>query len=176
MRTVRFLAGVAVIAIWAGLAAQGVAQENVFTHEYLSLKLPEGWVTHDIPSNFEKEVIAWLKSEKIAGVSITVHCYRGRRYNYRGIRIGALRTIAAAYPKGQEMLKKPTKIKTDSGGTAVVELWRGAVDAGGQTVLLQSPMGIVRTKQCWLMMLGYAPDASGAQLEEAFTKIIKSAQ
>ena len=176
MRTVRFLAGVAVIAIWAGLAAQGVAQENVFTHEYLSLKLPEGWVTQEIPSNFEKEVIGWLKSEEIAGTSITVHCYRGWRYNYRNVRIGALRTIAAAYPQGQKMLKDQTKIKTDSGGTAVVELWQGIVDAGGQTVLLQSPMGIVRTKQCWLLIIGYTPDSSGAQLDEDFIKIIKSAQ
>lgn len=175
MRTVRFLAGVAIIAIWAGFAAQGVAQENVFTHEYLSLKLPEGWVAQEIPSNFEKEVIGWLKSEKIAGTSITVHCYRGWRYNYSSVRIGALKTIASAYPQGQKMLKKPTKIKTESGGTAVVELWQGAVDAGGQTVLLQSPMGIVRTKQCWLLMIGYTPDSSGAQLDEDFIKIIKSA-
>ena len=176
MRTVRLLAGVVIIAIWAGVAVQGLAEENVFTHEYLSLKLPEGWVTQDIPSNFEKEVIGWLKSENIAGASITVHCYRGRRYNYRSVRIGALRTIASAYPKGQEMLKEPTKIKTDSGGTAVVELWRGVVDAGGQTVLLQSPVGIVRTNQCWLLMIGYTPDASGTQLEEDFINIIKSAR
>ena len=176
MRTPRLLAGVAIIAIVIGIAAQGLAEENVFTHEYLSLKLPEGWVAQDIPSNFEKEVIGWLKSEKIAGTSITVHCYRGRRYNYSSVRIGALKAIASAYPEGQEMLKDKTKIKTESGGTAVVELWRGAVDAGGQIVLLQSPLGIVRTKQCWLLMIGYTPDTSGAQLEEDFLTIIKSAQ
>jgi hypothetical protein len=176
MKKLLVLAGLAIICVVAGLAAPIVAQENVFTHEYLALKLPEGWVAQDIPSNFEKEVIGWLKSDKIAGASITVHCYRGRRYNYSSVRIGALRTLAAAYPKGQEMLKDKTKIKTDSGGTAVVELWRGAVDAGGQTVLLQSPLGIVRTKQCWLLMIGYAPDASVPQLEEDSLKIIKSAQ
>jgi len=176
MRTVRLLAGAAIIAIAIGFAAQDLAQENLFTHEYLSLKLPEGWVTQAIPANFEKEVIGWLKSEKIRGTSITVHCYRGWRYNYRGVRIGALKSIAAAYPKGQKMLKEPTKIKTESGGTAVVELWQGAVDAGGQTVLLQSPMGIVRTKQCWLLMIGYTPDASGPQLDEDFLTIIKSAK
>ena len=166
----------AIIAIAIGLAAQCLAQENLFTHEYLSLKLPEGWVTQDIPANFEKEVIGWLKSEKIAGTSITVHCHRGWRYNYSSVRIGALKSIAAAYPKGQKMLKDKTKIKTESGGTAVVELWQGAVDAGGQTVLLQSPMGIVRTKQCWLLMIGYTPDSSGPQLDEDFLAIIKSAK
>ena len=176
MRKLLVLAGAAIICMIGGLAAPIAAQENVFTHEYLTLKLPEGWVSQDIPSNFEKEVIGWLKSEKIAGASITVLCYRGRRYNYSSVRIGALRTLAAVYPKGQEMLKDQTKIKTDSGATAVVELWRGGVDAGGQTVLLQSPLGIVRTKQCWLLMIGYAPDASGAQLDEDFLKIIKSAQ
>jgi hypothetical protein len=34
----------------------------------------------------------------------------------------------------------------------------------------------VRTKQCWLLMIGYTPDSSGAQLDEDFIKIIKSAQ
>jgi hypothetical protein len=45
-----------------------------------------------------------------------------------------LKTIAAVYPKGQEMLKKPAKMKTNGSRTAVVEFWKGAVDAGGQTV------------------------------------------
>jgi hypothetical protein len=158
------------------IAVQALAEGNVFEHEYLSLTLPEGWGTQDIPGNFEKEVIGWLKSEKIPGTSITVSCYRGRRYNYRKIRIAGLRTIAAACPKGQEMLKKPTKMRTDSGYKAVVELWRGAVDAGGQTVSLQIPMGIVRSKHCWVLMLGYTPDSSGQQLEEDFTRILKTAR
>ncbi len=157
------------------ITAQALAKGNVFEHEYISLALPDGWMTKDIPSNFEKEVIGWLNSEKIPGTSITVSCYRGRRYNYSSIRIAGLKTIAAVYPKGQEMLKKPKKIKTDSGYTAVVELWRGSVDSGGQTVFLQTPMGILKTKYCWILMLGYTPDSSGPQLEEDFMKIIKTA-
>ena len=156
------------------IAVQALAEGNVFEHEYLSLTLPDGWGTQDIPSNFEKEVIGWLKSEKIPGTSITVSCYRGRRYNYSNIRIAALKTIAAVYPKGQEMLKKPKKIRTDSGYKAVVELWRGSIDSSGLTVYLQTPMGIVKTKYCWILMLGYTPDSSGPQLEEDFMKIIKS--
>jgi hypothetical protein len=157
------------------IAVQALAEGNVFEHEYLSLTLPDGWVTQDIPSNFEKEVIGWLKSEKIPGTSITVSCYRGRRYNYRSIRIAGLKTIAGVYPKGQEMLKKPKKIRTDGGYKAVVELWRGAYETGGHTVFLQTPMGIVKTKHCWVLMLGYTPDSSGPQLEEDFMKIIKTA-
>ena len=157
------------------IAVQALAEGNIFEHEYLSLTLPDGWVTQDIPSNFEKEVIGWLKSEKIPGTSITVLCYRGRRYNYSKVRIGGLKTIAAVYPKGQEMLKKPKKIRTDIGYKAVVELWRGAVDTDGQTVFLQTPMGIIKTKHCWVLMLGYTPDSSGPQLEEDFIKILKTA-
>jgi hypothetical protein len=56
-----------------------------------------------------------------------------------------------------------------------VELWQGVANADGQTVLLQSPMVILETRGCWLLMIGYAPDASGAQLEEDFTKIFMSA-
>jgi hypothetical protein len=73
------------------------------------------------------------------------------------------------------MLKKPKKIRTDSGYKGVVELWRGAVDSGGLTVFLQTPMGILKTKHCWILMLGYTPDSSGPQLEEDFMKIIKTA-
>ena len=171
----RIAIGVMTLAVLL-IAIQALAEEKALEHEYLSLTLPDGWVTQDMPSNFEKEVIGWLKSKKIPGTSITVSCYRGRRYNYRKIRIAGLRTIAAACPKGQEMRKKPTKMRTDSGYKAVVELWRGAVDAGGHTVSLQIPMGIVRSKHCWVLMLGYTPDSSGQQLEEDFTRIIKTAR
>jgi len=159
-----------------GSSIPPLAGETVFNHREFSMTLPDGWTTREIPSNFEKEVIAWLKSEKIAGTSIMVFLYKGWRYNYNSVRIGALKTIAASYPKGQEMLKKPEKIKTDTGLTAVTEFWRGAVDAGGQTVFLETPMGILETKAGWVLMLGFTPSASGPPLEEDFLKMIKSAQ
>jgi hypothetical protein len=103
-----------------------------------------------------------------------VFCYTGWRQNYNSVRIAGLKTIGASYPKGQEMLKKPAKMKTDTGLAAVWEYWRGAVDAGGQTVFLESPMGIVESKNGWVLMIGYSPAASGPQLEEDFLKIVKS--
>jgi len=162
--------------ILMGSSIPSLAGETVFNHKDLSLTLPDGWTTQEIPSNFEKEVIAWLKSEKIAGTSVMVFLYKGWRYNYSSVRIGALKTISASYPKGQEMLKKPEKIKTDTGLTAVIEFWRGAIDAGGQTVFLETPMGILETKAGWALMLGFTPSASGPPLEEDFLKMIKSAK
>jgi hypothetical protein len=121
-------------------------------------------------------VVGSLKSEKIPGTTILVLCYKGWRYNYSNVRIAGLKTIASVYPKGQEMLKKETKLNIDGGLTAVTELWRGAVAASGTTVFLQSPMGIMETKAGWILMLGFTPESSGAQLEEDFLKIIKSAK
>jgi hypothetical protein len=169
------LFSIAVILL-TGLPVQTFAQGKPFTHPDISFTLPEGWVAQDIPSNFEKETAAWLKSDKIAGASILVFCYKGWRQNYRSVRIAGLKTIAASYPKGQEMLKKETKIKTDTGLTAVWEYWKGAVDSGGQTVFLESPMGIFENKSGWILMLGFTPAASGPQLEEDFMKILKSAK
>jgi len=140
------------------------------------LTLPEGWVEEDIPKGSEKEVVGSLKSEKIAGTTLLVLCYTDWRYDYSGVRIAGLKTIASVYPKGQEMIKEPTKIKTDVGLTAVVELWRGAIDASGTTAFLQSTMGIMETRAGWALMLGFTPDASGAQLEEDFLKMTKSAR
>ena len=151
-----------------------LAQGTPFTNRGISFHLPEGWATKEIPGNFEKEVIAWLKSEKTEGVTILVFCYTGWRQNYNSVRIAGLKTIGASYPKGQEMLKKPAKIKTDTGLTAAWEYWRGAVEAGGQTVFLESPMGTLETKNGWVLMIGYTPATSGPQLEEDFLKIIKS--
>jgi hypothetical protein len=159
-----------------GFTFQAFAQENVFNYNNFSLILPEGWVKQDISKGSEKEVVGSLKSEKIAGTTILVLCYKGWRYNYSNVRIAGLKTIASVYPKGQEMLKKETKLKTDGGLTAVTELWRGAVAAGGTTVFLQSPMGIMETKAGWILMLGFTPESSGAQLEEDFLKMIKSAK
>lgn len=153
---------------------QVLAQGTPFMNRGVSFDLPEGWATNEIPANFEKEVIAWLKSEKAEGVTILVFCYTGRRQNYSSVRIAGLKTIGASYPKGQEMLKKPIKIKTDTGLTAAWEYWRGAVESGGQTVFLESPMGILETKNGWVLMIGYSPATSGPQLEGDFLKIIKS--
>jgi hypothetical protein len=155
-------------------SVQTFAQGTPYSNKGVSFNLPEGWVTQEIPSNFEKEVVAWLKSQNMEGVSILVFCYTGRRLNYNSIRVAGLKTIGASYPKGQEMLKKPTKMKTDTGLAAVWEYWRGAVETGGQTIFLESPMGIVQSKSGWILMIGYTPATSGPQLEEDFLKMINS--
>ena len=67
-------------------------------------------------------------------------------------------------------------MKTDGGYTAAVEFWKGALDAGSQTVFLETPMGIMETKAGWILMLGFTPESSGSQLEEDFLKMIKSAK
>ncbi len=159
-----------------GSAHQARSQENTFTYDTFSFTMPEGWVKQDIPQGSEKETVGYLKSEKIEGTSIVVLCYRGFRYNYSSIRIAGLRTIAATYPKGQQQLKKEAKLKTDGGLAAVTELWRGAIDASGITVFLQTPMGIIKSRAGWILMLGFTPDSSGGQLEEDFLKMIKSAR
>jgi hypothetical protein len=111
--------------ILIGSSIPPLAGETVFNHKDLPLTLPDGWTTQEIPSNFEKEVTVWLKSEKIVGTSVMVLLYKGWRYNYSSVRIGALKTIVAFYPKGQEMLKKPEKIKTNTRLTAMIEFRRG---------------------------------------------------
>ena len=161
---------------WTGFARLIFAQENIFNYNNFSMTLPEGWVKKDLPKGSEKEVVGSLKSEKIAGTTLLVLCYTDWRYDYSGVRIAGLKTIASVYPKGQEMIKEPTKIKIDAGLTAVVEFWRGAIDASGTTAFLQSPMGIIETRAGWALMLGFTPDASGAQLQEDFLKMIKSAR
>jgi hypothetical protein len=163
----------------AGVATQvqpdNIASESMtFTHQLVTLDLPPGWISAAIPANFEKEVIGWLKSKTIPGANITVMCYSGLRYNYKSVRIGGLRTVAAAYPKGQKALKNPTKLRTANGYPAVYELWQGVSYAGTDSVLMQSPMVIVKTNSCWLMMIGYAGDQVGSQLEKDFTKIFQS--
>lgn len=50
------------------------------------------------------------------------------------------------------------------------------LDAGGTTVSLQTPMGIMETKAGWILLLGFTPESSGAQLGEDFLKMIKSAK
>jgi len=159
-----------------GVTPHAFAQKEAFRYNNFSLTLPEGWVKQDIPKGSEKELIGSLQCQQIPGTSILILCYKGERYNYSDIRIVGLKTIASVFPKGQEMLKRQTKVKTDGGLAAVVELWRGAADAGGRTAFLQAPMGIIETKVGWILMLGFTPDSTGAQLEEAFLKIIQSAK
>ncbi len=165
----------AVIAAPAAAPAKGAATDSpgVFEHQYLTLTLPAGWRSAELQPNFEKEIIAWLRSDTIPGASIMASCYRGMGYNHGKVRIGGLKTIAAVYPKGQKMIKEKTKTKTGGGSKAVVEVWQGLTDTG---VVMQSPMAVVKTKDCWALMIGYVQDAYGPQLEEDFMKVLDSAK
>jgi len=146
-----------------------------FKHKYLSLTLPAGWsVKGDAVTG--DELIGWLQSKSIPGASILIYSFRGALLNYTRVRIRGLNELTAAYPKGQKQLTKPKKIRTEKGYKPKVELWQGFLDAGGMTVVLQSPMAVMKTKKSWILMIGYAPDASGATLEEDFLKILKSAK
>jgi len=159
-----------------GVPPYTFAQDETFSYNNFSLALPKGWVKQDISERSEKELIGSLKSQEIPGTSISIFCYKGEGYNYSSVRIAGLKTIASGFPKGQERLKKETKVKIDGGLSAIVELWRGAVDASGTTAFLQVPMGIIKTKSGWILMLGFTPDSTGAQLEEAFLQMIQSAK
>ena len=159
-----------------GFVQQASAQEETFSYKRFSFALPEGWVKQEIAKGSQKELIGSLKSEKIKGATVLIFLYSSWRNDYSNIRIIGLKTLAASYPNGQKCLKKETKMKTDGKWNAVTELWQGAVDAGGTTVLLQSPMGIMEVSEGWILMLGFVPDSSGGQLEEDFLKMIKSAK
>lgn len=95
--------------------------------------------------------------------------------NYRNVRIRGLKRIAADYPKGQNHLKEPKSIRTQKGYKPKFELWQGFLDAGGTTVALQSPMAVMKTKNTYILMIGYVADVSGVQMEKDFIEILKSA-
>ncbi|GMR21370.1 MAG: hypothetical protein BMS9Abin36_1970 [Gammaproteobacteria bacterium] len=155
--------------------ATAFASGSEFSHKYLTLDLPEGWSTGQVPEGSEKQTIGVLKSSSIKASSITLDCYRGALHTHASTRIRGLNTISATYPAGQEQLKKPYKIKTQ-GGKGKAELWRGYIKIGNQTVALQTPMAAIKTKHCWLVALGFTPDSSGEAMEKDFLTIMKSAR
>ena len=59
---------------------------------------------------------------------------------------------------------------------APAELWQGVTDSGGQAAPMRSPMGIVKTKHCWAMLMGFTTDAFGSQLKDDVMKILGSAR
>jgi hypothetical protein len=48
------------------------------------------------------------------------------------------------------------------------------VDSSGQTVFLESPMGIFENKSGWILMLGFTPRASGLFLGQHEERSIKN--
>jgi len=148
---------------------------NQFKHQYLTLDLPSGWKTYPAPDGSPKESIGVLKSDNIAGTSITLECYRGAFHTHASTRIRALNTISAAYPAGQKQLKKPYRVKA-KGGKGNAELWRGYVKVGDLMLTLISPMAELKTKHCWLIMIGFAPETATAAIEKDFLAILKSAR
>lgn len=158
-----------------GFTSPTFSRDDMFRYNNLTLSLPEGWTKEEIPRGSEKELIGSLKSRDIPGTSILIFCYQGRRYNYSSVRIVGLKTIASVFPKGQEMIEKKTDVRTGGGLAAVVELWRGVADASGTSAYLHVPMGIMETNAGWIMMLGFTPEPTGSQLENAFLKMIRSA-
>jgi len=152
--------------------------ESQFSHQYLTLTLPDGWYEGKIPPGSEREVIAVLKTKKIKGASIMVMCYRGGGFMYRGTktRIRGLKTIAAVYPEGQKMMKKPYKFEADSGRRASVEHWIGNLKVGNLTVTLFTPMAVLKSKHCAALFLGFTASNSAEALTDDFLKILKTAK
>ena len=157
------------------LSMQAVASDTQFTHKHLTLDLPGGWTVAELPTGSSEETIGYIKSDTFAGSSMTVMCYRGMLHTLASTRIRGLNVISATYPKGQEHLKEPEKIKT-KGGKGEVELWRGYIDAGSMTVALISPMATIKTKHCWMSLTGFAPDKAGEKFFEAVKEVVKTAR
>ena len=153
--------------------SQAFAGET-FDHKYLKLDLPAGWTAHPADASAEPH-LGTIKSSSMAGTSITLDCYRGTFHTHTSTRIRGLNTIAAAYPAGQELVKKKQKIKTRK-GKGKWESWKGNVKVGDMTVALSSPMANIKTKHCWLVSIGYTAESNSAQLEKEFLSIIKTAQ
>ncbi len=162
--------------VFIAFANPVLAQEDVFEYGDFSLKLPKGWAQQGVSRGAEKELIVSVKSEDFPGTTVLIFFYKDARFNYSDIRIIGLKTISSVFPKGQEMLKGGMKVNTDGGLTAVVELWRGLADVKGTSAFLRVPMGIIGTKRGWIVMLGFTPESTGAQLEEAFSSMIHSAR
>ncbi len=146
-----------------------------FKHRYLTLDLPAGWKVGQVPKGSAKETIGVLKSGTIAGASITLDCYRGAFHTHASTRIRALGTISAAYPAGQKQLKEPYRVNA-RGGKGNAELWRGYVKVGDLMISLITPMAELKTKHCWLAMIGFAPESKTAALQKDFDAILKSAR
>ncbi|MFQ5585790.1 MAG: hypothetical protein ACE5GF_03090 [Thermodesulfobacteriota bacterium] len=56
------------------------AGETTFSHQYLSLTLPDGWIISTVPAGSQQETVGYLRSKSIKGSTITVDCYRGGAY------------------------------------------------------------------------------------------------
>ena len=153
--------------------SQAFAGEG-FSHKHLNLDLPAGWTAHPAKPSAEPH-LGTIKSSSMAGTSITLDCYRGAFHTHTSTRIRGLKTIAAAYPAGQELVKKKHKIKSKK-GKGTWESWKGYVKVGDLTVALSSPMANIKTPHCWLVAIGYTAESNSAQLEKEFLTIIKSAR
>jgi hypothetical protein len=162
--------------IFIAFANPVFAQEDVFEYGDFSVKLPKGWAQQEVSRGAEKELIGSLKSEDLPGTTVLIFFYKDSQFSYSDIRLIGLKTIASVFPKGQEMLKGGMKVITDGGLAAVIELWRGLADVKGTSAFLRVPMGIIGIKRGWIVMLGFTPESTGAQLEEAFSSMIRSAR
>ena len=157
------------------LIATPVIAGDSFSHKHLNLDLPAGWSAHPAAAA-DAPHLGTLKSANIPGTSITLDCYRGKLHSQASTRIRALKTVAAAYPAGQEQLAKEKKIKT-RGGKGSWETWKGFVNIGNnQMVTLVSPMASIKTPDCWLVMVGYTAEANAGKLETDFLSILNSAR
>jgi hypothetical protein len=144
-----------------------------FSRRDVSIVFPAGWTEVDKSGQFEPEFLGWFESLSVPGATIIVYTYTGFTAGSTNLRIRGLKTIADAYPLGQEALKESRSFTTAKDRTAKLEVWRGHLLSGGAAVVKQSPMAILKTgRGGWLLMIGFAPDASGPWLEGEFTRIL----
>jgi hypothetical protein len=159
--------------LWMFTTTLSLAGEH-FSHKYINFDLPDGW-TASLANESELPHVGKISSTDLPGTSITVDCYRGAFNSKASTRIRALNTIAAAYPAGQEMVKDKSKIKTQK-GKGTWESWKGYVQVDDQVAILSSPMASIKTKHCWLVMIGFTPEKNQEKLEKDFLAILKTAR
>jgi hypothetical protein len=149
--------------------------KGLFMHPNLSVVLPAGWIIEKAPMHMGEDIITRFQSDRLSA-SINVYCYREAEHTEGTIREEAMHILGLGYPLRKRLLRKPESIKTENGRIATVEVWQGVFEASGDEYLMRSPLAIMKTRDCWLLMIGYAGEATGSELEEDFLKILRSAQ
>jgi hypothetical protein len=149
--------------------------KGLFMHPNLSVVLPAGWTIEKAPMHMGENIITRFRSDRLSA-SINVYCYGEAEHTEGTIRKEAMHILGLGYPLRKRLLRKPGSIKTENGRIAMVEVWQGVFEAAGDEYLMRSPLAIMKTRDCWLLMIGYAGEATGPELEEDFLKILRSAQ
>lgn len=159
----------------AAPAASASQAGTPFAHDLVTMEIAPGWEAQPMGRNFEKEVVGFYSSPRLAGGTMLLICYKGMGMNMVKSIKGIKQTVEAAIPNASPVAVKESE-KTDSGREVTYITYQGTSAAQGQDIPMGAVTATVKGKKSYVNIVVIVAAHLIPAATEDVTRMAKSVQ